>query len=360
MTTEVRLGAAAVAILGTRYPDLSIEREALEHFGVELRVADGADRDEILATASDAELILAGSRPRFDASTITGLRCRAIVRYGVGVDSIDLEAAAAAGLWVVRVSDYGVEPVAHHAVTLALAGTRRLIEADRRVKDGFWGFGALRPLRLPSALTAGVVGFGRIGRRVATHLTALGFRMLAHDPFVSIPGELAEAVDLPQLLERADVVTLHAPGLPDRRAVLDGDALGRMKPGAVLVNTGRGTLIDERALVRGLEEGRPGLAALDVYETEPPDVSRFEKVIDRVILTPHMAWYTEESELDMRRQTVAEAVRLLRGEDPLDAVVRPSEETPPCTGPNEDRASWPMTSSRSRVRMSRRISPAIR
>lgn len=318
-----------VAILGTRFQDFAVERAALEPLGVELTWGDGGDRDAIAQVAGDADLILAGSRPRFDAETLAGLRCAGIVRYGVGVDSIDLDAAKRHGKWVVRTSDYGTEPVAYHAVTLAVAATRRLIEADQRVKGGGWGFAPLRPLHVPSAMVAGVVGFGRIGRRVATSLAALGFEVMAHDPHVDVAAYGAEqgiaSVELDALLESSDVVSLHLPGRDDDSPLLDGAALGRMKPGAVLVNTARGSLIDQDALVAGLAQGRPGFAALDVFPAEPPDVSAFDGVSDRVTLTPHMAWYTEESELEMRRQAVAEAARLLQGERPLEPVVVPAE-----------------------------------
>lgn len=318
-----------VAILGTRYRDFAVEHAALDPLGVELTWGDGADRAAIVEVAGDADLVLAGSRPRFDAETLAQLRCRGIVRYGVGVDSIDLDAAARRGMWVVRTSDYGTEPVAHHAVTLALAATRRLIEADQRVKGGEWGFAPLRPLHVPSAMVAGVIGFGRIGRRVAASLSALGFRVVAHDPHVDVDEHGAEhgvaGADLDAVLERSDVVSLHIPGRDDDSPLLDRAKLALMKPGAVLVNTARGSLIDQPALVAGLAEGRPGFAALDVFPAEPPDVSAFDGVADRLILTSHMAWYTEQSELEMRRQAVAEAARLLREEPPLEPVVTPAE-----------------------------------
>lgn len=325
------MGGHSVAILGTRYRDFDVERGALEPLGARLRWGDGADRGDIVELAGDADLILAGSRPKFDAATIAQLGCRAIVRYGVGVDSIDLEAARRRGMWVVRTSGYGTEPVAHHSVSLALAGTRRVLEADRHVKSGNWGFGALRPLHLPSAMVAGVIGYGRIGQRVAKSLSALGFEVVANDAYADVDALGAEdgvgSADLDDLLRRSDVVSLHAPGRDDDSPLLDGDKLALMKPGAVLVNTARGSLVDQHALVHGLAEGRPGFAALDVFPAEPPDVSVFEEVGERVLFTPHMAWYTEESELEMRHQAVAEAVRLLRGEHPLEPVVAPVQTT---------------------------------
>lgn len=318
-----------VAILGTRYADYRIEEEAFSDLGVTLSVADGADRDEILSAADGADLVLAGSRPRFDADTVAGLaqqRCRAIVRYGVGVDAIDLDAASHHGLWVVRVSDYGTEPVAYHAVTLAVAATRKLFDAHQRVLEGGWGFAPLRPLHVPSAMSVGIVGFGRIGRRAAASFRALGFTVLAHDAHVDVAeldGEV-RAADLDELLSTADVVSLHLPGLAGDRPLLDRERLGLLKPGAVLVNTSRGSLVDQPALLDGLAAGRPGMAALDVYAQEPPDAPEWQRVADRVLLTPHMAWYTEESERDMREQAVAEAVRLLRGERPREPVVDPT------------------------------------
>jgi D-3-phosphoglycerate dehydrogenase len=312
-----------VAILGTRYPDFSVEEEILAPLAVRIVGGAGATADEIAEIAGDAAVILAGSGPRFDAATLERLTCRGIVRNGVGVETVDLAAARRAGIWVARVADYGTEAVAFHAVTLALAGVRRLLEADRRVRAGRWGFAELRPLHLPSALVAGVVGFGRIGRRAAELLLALGFEVLAYDPVAPVGEPRVRRVALAELLERADVVTLHAPAPEDGSPLLAAPELGAMRPGAVLVNTSRGSLVDEAALVAGLRAGRPGTAALDVYFREPLDPSVFADVSEHVILTPHMAWYTEESEHDLRVKAAQEARRLLEGERPRDVVVEP-------------------------------------
>lgn len=316
------MGQHTVAILGTRYKDFSVEEEVLGPLDVALVSGDGESPEAIVAVAAGASVVLAGSRPRFGARVLDRLSCRGIVRYGVGTDSIDLDAARRHGIAVARVSDYGAEAVAFHAVSMAVTQLRRLAEADRAVRAGTWGFADLRPMHQPSALTAGVIGYGRIGRRSARYLRGLGMRVVAHDAYAQIPATHdVSALDLVELLRASDVVLLHAPGSADGSPLLDAPALSQMRPGSVLVNTARGSLVDVPALVDALRRGRPGRAALDVYPDEPPNLSVFEEVADRVLLTPHMAWYTEESEMDMRRKAAAEAARMLRGEPLVDPVV---------------------------------------
>lgn len=314
-----------VAVLGTRYADFAIEESILGPLGVCLRTGSGASAPAVVDEAADAEVILAGSGPRFDAATLAKLSCRAIVRYGVGTESIDLGAARELGIWVSRVSDYGTEAVATHAVAMALTAMRRLREADARVRDGSWGFAPLRPLHLPSAMTAGVLGAGRIGRHAAGQLAGLGFRVIICDvaaPAEEQPGTVRVAFD--ELIATSDVLSLHVPGAPDGSALIDSDVIGQLKPGSILVNTARGSLIDQAALARGLAVGRPGYAALDVFDGEPPNLVMFEAVSDRLLLSPHMAWYTEESELDLRTKAAEEARRLLLGEPGRDVVVHPT------------------------------------
>ncbi len=320
------MNAPLVAILGTRFRDFAIEERALAHLGATIVSDPGGSPESILAAAADADVVLAGSAPKFTAEVLAGLNGRGIVRYGVGTDSVDLDAARERGLAVARVSDYGTEAVAFHAVTTACALLRRLPEADRAVRAGGWGFADLRPLHLPSSMTAGIVGFGRIGQQAATYLLGLGFSVCAFDEYVDVPaGSGVRAVDLTTLLETSDIVLLHAPGNQDGSPLLDAEALARMRPGSVLVNTARGSLIDIPALVAGLAAGTPGHAALDVYPVEPTDPALFAGVEDKLLLTPHMAWYTDESEADMRQKTVDEAVRLLTGEPLRDPVVVPDQ-----------------------------------
>jgi D-3-phosphoglycerate dehydrogenase len=316
--------APIVAILGTRYPDFRIEESILGSQGASVVAGDGRDGDAIAEQAAGATVVLAGSGPRFDAATIGRLTCRGIVRYGVGVETIDVEAAERAGMWVAFVPDYGTDSVALHSVSLLLAALRRLPAADDIVKSQRWGFTGLRPLHSPATLTVGIVGFGRIGRRVAEMLHPIGFNLVAFDAHLDPESirPIVRSVSFPALVATSDIVTLHAPGDPDSPALIGVEEIGRMKPGAILVNTARGSLIDSDALEAGLRRGTPGFAALDVYADEPPG-RRFEGVEDKVLLTPHMAWYTEESERDLRHKAAHEALRIIRGENPLNYVARP-------------------------------------
>lgn len=320
-----------LAVLGTRFVDFEVERRVIGD--VEIVSGPGGNQAEVLAVAASADVILTGAAPRFDAATLAKLECRGIVRLGVGVDNVDFDAARRQGIWVSFVPDYGTEAVALHAVTLALAAIRRLPMAERHLRSGSWGFAGLRPLHLPRVLTVGIVGFGRIGRRTAQMLAGVGFeRFLVADPEVSeeaLAGfdlaATAQLASVTEVLAEADLVSLHAPA-PATGPLLGAGELAIMKEGSVLVNTARGALVDTDALVAALVAGRPAVAALDVFEREPVDVAVFEPVAERVILTPHMSWYTEETELELRRQGAAEARRILDGERPLHPVVVPEEE----------------------------------
>lgn len=309
---------ADVVVLDTTYPDLVIEKEILGTAGFSVERHDGSTAADVLA-CSDAQVIIAGSRARFDRDALERLGSRAIVRAGIGVDSVDLEAADSLGITVCHVPHYGTESVAQHTLALALAATRRLGEADRLVRIGEWGFRSTRPMRLPQSSVAGVVGLGRIGARVAELFDAVGFgRVIGFDPYVA--GHPVEQVPLVDLLAAADVVSLHVPADPAGEPLIGEEEIRLMKEGSALVNTARGTLIDMEALAAGLRRGRPRVAALDVFSAEPPDLGPLADVKDRLILTPHQAWYTEESQEALRRQSAEEALRILTGQAPSHPV----------------------------------------
>ena len=316
----------SVAIIGARWRDAIIEAEVLGIPEAEIARDPGASPDAIVEVAGGAEVILAGPRPRFDAATMDRLNCKGIVRYGVGYENVDVAAAQQRGITVAYVPDYGTAAVALHAVSLALAALRRIPQLDRSVKSGSWDFGPARPLHLPAALTAGIIGFGRIGQAAAALLKNVGFaRTVVFDEYVDAAAAGFEAVSLVELLTQADVVSLHAPGAADGTPLIGPSEIALMKPGSVIVNTARGALIDTAALVAGLREGRPAVAALDVFKPEPPDPEMFAGVLDSVILTPHMAWYTEETEIALRSKTAEEAKRILEGEKPDNPVPAPGE-----------------------------------
>jgi D-3-phosphoglycerate dehydrogenase len=281
--------------------------------------------EAIVEAARDADGLIINQAP-ITASVIEQLeRCKVMVRYGVGVDTIDLAAATRKGIMVVNVPGYCTSDVADHTLTLALGLIRRLPSSIEYLKSGGWTHEPLRPVRRLSSLTLGLYGFGRIGRAVAQRAKGFGFRLIGCDPYV--PDDLFEALGVDRVVEEAllagsDVLSLHMPVNDETRNILNVKSLSKLKKGALLVNTARGGLIDTPALLEALNAGQIGGAALDVLDVEPIPSDHPLWKCDNVFLTPHLAWYSEESLLQLQRDAGMECARALRGES-VGSVVNP-------------------------------------
>ena len=332
MTRTFTVGVTA----GSTY-DLSIETAAFEGLDVEFRAVDVETTDDLRVELAGVDAVLDRliSAP-YTAAVIEALDgCRAIARCGIGVDHIDLDAAEAAGMFVLNVPSYCEEEVSDHALMLLLALQRDLRGYDASVRESRWDRRVGdAPVRRTSERTVGLVGFGSIARRVAAKVRALGADVVATDPYVDA-DEMAEAgvekASFEGVLDRADVVSVHAPLTDETRGLFDADAFDRMKESAHFVNVARGGLHDEAALDRALADGDIAGAGVDVFPEEPADRSdeatpEFETPLarhDNVLLTPHVAWYSLEAN-DEKRRVAADGVRrVLEGEVPDNAVVVP-------------------------------------
>jgi D-3-phosphoglycerate dehydrogenase len=314
-----------VAVAGARFEELDIEADVLATTGAVLRRTPATTRDELVSGCSGAAVVLAAAHPRFTRDVLASLPgLRAIVRYGIGVDNIDVAAASDHGIMVCNVPDFGTEEVALHAVALTLALMRRIHQASADTRAGLWDLGRLRPMHSPAACVAGVVGLGRIGRASARYLSGLGFRVWGFDPFLGdsalTDARLVVCATLDELFADADLVTLHLPATAETRGLIGRRTLLAMKPGVLIINTSRGELIDEVALLEGLDSGRVGGVGLDVLRTEPPAKDDPLLSHPRAIVTPHSAWCTVEAEQRLRRMAAAEVARVLRGERPSNLV----------------------------------------
>lgn len=306
-----------VVVTDQVFPDVERERALLAEVGASLEVADG-DRDTVLDVAADADALLT-TYFAMDAAAIGHLRqCRIIARYGIGVDNIDLAAARAAGISVTNVPDYCVDEVATHTVAMLLSLLRKLPTADRAMRGGGWGVATVRPMRRPDQLTIGLVGYGRIGRRVTEMLAPFGMSFLVYDPYLDdLPG--VELVELDELLQRSDAVSLHSPLTEETRGLIGADQLTMMKDTAVLVNTSRGPLIQLDALRDALGEGRIAAAALDVFEQEPPDAAALAGV-ENLLMTPHVAFYSEDAIAESQTKAATQVAKALT-DQPLDYLL---------------------------------------
>ena len=300
-----------------RFADLNPEREVLSGLPAEVDDLRGLSDDEVMARAAEAEGILLGARFQFGADRISQLRrCRVIVRYGVGVDNVDLERSAAAGIVVSYVPDYCVEEVSNHALALLLSLHRQLIPYDRRAREGRNGIDTDRPITRFSELTLGIVGFGRIGRELGRKARAFGVSVAAFDP--AVPAAELEAQDvrpvsLDELLGTSDAVSLHLPLNPSTRGLLGAERLASMRPGAFVINVGRGGLIDEVALAEALTSGKLGGAGLDVTSTEPLPLDHPLLSAPNVILTPHVAWYSTGAQRELQTKAAQQVECVLSG-----------------------------------------------
>jgi D-3-phosphoglycerate dehydrogenase len=302
------------------FPSVDVERDILAAIDADLVVSDGTV--EGLADLGRAADGILNTYLPIDAEQIAGLsRCRIIARYGIGVDNIDVAAAVRSGITVTNVPDYSVEEVTAHTLALILAVVRRLPAADRKVREGGWGLIGLRPIPRVSTLTFGLVGFGRIGQRVARAIDALGARVIVHDPYLSARPDLPPLVSLEELVATSHVVSVHAPLTPDTRGLFDAARIGAMRPGSFLVNTSRGGLVVLEAVLDALRTGHLAGAALDVFEQEPLDMTRIEGV-PNLLVTPHVAYYSEESLAESQRKAATQVVKVLSGEPP-DYPIKP-------------------------------------
>ena len=312
-----------VLVTDADYGVLDIERDVITAAGHELLTARCRTPEEVIDAAGDVDALLVQYAP-ITAAVFEALpRLRLVSRFGVGVDVVDTDAARARGTWVCNVPDYGTAEVALHAVAMLLALLRNLGGHDREVRAGNWDYHLGGPLRRPGELTLGVVGLGRIGRRAAEGAAPWFGSCLGYDPRLPDDAwpEGLERAALDDLFARSDAVTLHLPLTGATRGVVGADLIGRMPSGSYLVNTARGGLVDLDAVLSALDSGRLAGVALDVLPEEPPPADHPLLAHPRALVTPHVAWYSQEAEAELRRKAAGNVVDWARTGRPRYPVV---------------------------------------
>ena len=317
-----------VVIAHSSFPDTQLESEALAAIGATTVFTGNLDNSEARAIARRAHAIMVTIQ-EVDAKLIRSLEnCKVIARVGTGLDAIDILAAAERGIWVTYVADYSIDEVSTHAVALLLNHARRLPQMVASVKAGAWyDVARIEPAPRLKGQVLGVIGLGRIGRTVAAKASGLGLRVIAYDPYVGLDAETELNVDLvalDTLFSKSDYISLHTPLTESSRHIINAAALEMMKPTAYLINTARGELIDDAALLDAVMAGSIAGAALDVLSQEPPPADFPLLHHERILITPHGAWYSEASKVDVRRKATEDVVRVLTGQKPLSPVNQPN------------------------------------
>lgn len=312
------MSARRIVITDHAFGGVAYEQSLADQFDLPLSVNQCVTEAETRSAIDGADIVFANFAP-ITRSVLESLPTGAlVVRYGIGYDSVDIDAARDLGVRVCNVPDYGVNTVADHTVACLLALLRRTGPFTTAIRDRGWlAAGDLGPIRGFAETTVGLVGTGRIGRAVAARLRPFGFTVLAFDPFVdpeSLIPLVIEQVSFEELLSRSHAVSLHAPLTDANRRLMGVDQIAAMRNDAVLVNTSRGGLVDEAALASALSDGRLVGAALDVFDPEPLSPDSPLRKLEQVILTPHAAFYSESSLDALQRLACEEAARALRGE----------------------------------------------
>jgi D-3-phosphoglycerate dehydrogenase / 2-oxoglutarate reductase len=307
------------------YASVEPDREIIESVGAGFVDADKLPRDEAWAACADADVVMV-RRMSVTREMISRLsKCQLLVRYGIGVDIIDLEAATERRIIVSHVPNYCQDEVSTQAICLMLACVRRLMQTVDAVRKGGWDVHKYDPIYRLAGKTVGLVGFGTLGQTVARKLQGWDLNICATDPYIDARIAAAlnvKLVPLESLLRASDIVSLHAPLLPETKHLMNDSTFALMKRGSILVNTARGAIVDQAALLRAIKTGSITCAGLDVFEEEPLPLDSPLRNHPRIVPADHIAWYSEESQLDLQRSAAREVARFCSGKLP-EAIANP-------------------------------------
>jgi D-3-phosphoglycerate dehydrogenase / 2-oxoglutarate reductase len=310
---------STVVIAYSPFGDLQIERNILQALGGRILEFPTTTAPGVREAAQTADALMVTTQPVPSDLIAVMDRCRIISRVGTGLDAIDLEAAAQKGIWVTYVPDYSIDEVSTHAISLLLSLARGIPQLVASTRAGKWDNTAGGTMYRLKDQVLGILGCGRIGQASAAKGLGLGLKVIAHDPYMddaTIRSFGVEPVDFDTLLRTSDFITLHTPLSESNRHIMNATSLAKMKPTAYLINTARGPLIDEMALLQAVRAGQIAGAALDVLTVEPPPPDHPLLHEPRILVTPHTAWYSESAKVDVRIRGAEEVVRVLNGELP--------------------------------------------
>ncbi len=312
-----------VVITDFEYPNVDQETKIITEFGAQLKACHLMTEEEIIGAVRDADAVIVQyaviTRKIIDHMQ----NCKMIIKYGIGVNNIDSAAATEKGIYVCNVPDYGVDEVSNHAIALLLALAKKLPVITKALRGGDWGYTSTVPLFRLAGSTLGLVGLGRIPSLVAKKMSGFGMRILAFDPYMtpeSAQERGAELVGFETLCRESDFISIHCPLTDSTAHLFDERAFALMKKTAFLINSARGPVIDEKALVQALKSKKIAGAGLDVFETEPISQENELLRMDNVIATPHCAWYSEEAISTLQRKVAEEVVNVLKGNPPFNCT----------------------------------------
>jgi D-3-phosphoglycerate dehydrogenase / 2-oxoglutarate reductase len=316
-----------IVITDYRFPDVEQERRAVEAAGGTLIKGQAVNEEQVAELCRDADAVLNVRAPVTRRAIAAMERCRIIVRYGIGVDSIDIPAATERGIMVANVPDYCLDEVSDHALTLLLMLSRQIVPSIALAREGTWSVPQMPPVQRLRGQICGLFGCGRIGSLLAAKVSALGMNVILHDPYLSAERAReinAEQVTFDELLARADFISLHAPLTDQTRHVFGAAAFAKMRKSASIINTARGGLIDEAALLAVLDTGQIFGAGLDVMESETVVTAMRTALVHhpKIIVTAHTAWLSYQARATLQLRAIEQALACLRGETPYGLINR--------------------------------------
>ncbi len=327
-----------ILITDYAWPNLDIEKEVLSAVGGEIMVAGEGSPSEIIALAPQADAILTCWKDVPAEALDIAPNCSVVSRYGIGLDNIPIGRATELGMLVTNVPDFCLEEVSDHVMALLLATARQLLPLARTPERSGWTRETPRPIPRVSGQTLGLIGFGNIARALVPKALGFGLRVIAFTPRLrpeDAPDGVETTNDLGQMLAESDYVSIHCPLTEETAHIIDDAAIGQMKRSALLINTSRGGVIDEKALIGALQEGRIAGAALDVTDPEPPAADNPLLSLENVIVTPHAAFYSVAATAELARKAAENIVTVLRGEVPKNLVNAEVLDKENCRLPNQ-------------------------